>query len=101
MHVVGHEPKVLEGAEPFLAEGRADILILLLGLASLRWYAKLADYGYRFFYYHPIEVMLYEVTAFDEASVLDNRPWPARHIIGIHGSALEACVGSSIQVRQI
>lgn len=101
LNVAGFEPEVLEGAEPFLAAGKADILILLLGLASLPWYARLAGHGYRFFYYHPTEHSLYEVTAFDEASVLDHRPWPARHIIAIHENALDGYTAAGIHLRQL
>ncbi|HEV7717957.1 MAG TPA: FkbM family methyltransferase [Arsenicitalea sp.] len=90
INVAGFEPKVLEGAEPYLAEGKADILILLLGLESLPWYGRIAALGYRFFYYHPEEQMLYEVTAFDPHAVLDHRPWPARHIIGIRAGVISS-----------
>lgn len=89
INVAGFEPQVIEGASDFLAKGKADILIMLLGLASLPWYAKLATYGYRFFYFHPHKSTLYEVTAFDANSVLGHRPWPARNIIAIHRSAME------------
>ncbi|MGO4706493.1 FkbM family methyltransferase [Microvirga sp. 2MCAF38] len=98
VNVAGFEPQVLEGAEPFLAEGKADILILLLGLPSLPWYEKISRHGYRFFYYHPLERSLYEVKAFDERSVLDHRPWPARHIIAIHDSAIARTL-SSVKIR--
>lgn len=99
INVAGFEPEVIEGAMPFLAEGRADILILLLGLASLPWYARVAALGYRFFYYHPGERRLYEVTSFDEAAVLGHRPWPARHIIGIHARAIESGMIAGFDIR--
>lgn len=99
VNVAGFEPSVLAGADPFLAEGRADILILLLGLASLPCYARLSAYGYRFFYYHPKEVALYEIISFDASSVLDHRPWPARHIIAIHESAMDRCLRSGLSLR--
>jgi FkbM family methyltransferase len=98
INVAGYEPKVLEGAESFLAEGRASILILLLGLPSLPWYERIARLGYRFFYYHPVEKRLYEVKSFTERSVLDSRPWPARNIIGIHCSAIANGLISSLRV---
>jgi FkbM family methyltransferase len=101
INVAGFEPKVLEGAEPFLARGGADILILLLGLGSLPWYARLAGYGYRFFYFYPAEITLYEVTAFDASAVLDRRPSPARNIIAIHGSVVGQYVGTAIAIRSI
>jgi FkbM family methyltransferase len=89
INVAGFEPQVIEGAEAFLSRGGADVLIMLLGIESLPWYAKLATYGYRFFYYHPVQTFLYEVTSFDENAVLSHRPWPARNIIAIHRSVLE------------
>lgn len=88
VNVAGFEPAVLEGARTFLAAGRADVLIVLLGLDSLPWYATIAALGYRFFYYHPRQRTLFEVTAFDAPAVLDHRPWPARHIIGLRAAAL-------------
>ncbi|NIX77128.1 FkbM family methyltransferase [Microvirga terricola] len=98
INVAGFEPKVLEGALPFLAEGRVDILVLLLGLPSLQWYERIASSGYRFFYYHPLEKKLYEIKSFDERSVLYHRPWPARHIIAIHSSAIAACITSGVEI---
>jgi FkbM family methyltransferase len=100
INVAGFEPEVMEGAMPFLADGGADIIILLLGLRSLPWYARIAACGYRFFYYHPMEHALYEVTAFDEASVLHHRPWPARHIIAIHQKAIDAGVVAGLTLRK-
>ncbi|WEX75007.1 FkbM family methyltransferase [Sinorhizobium numidicum] len=101
INVAGYEPQVIEGADAFLAKGGADILILLLGLASLPWYARLAANGYRFFYFHPNENALYEVTAFDADSVLAHRPWPARNIIAIHQSAMESRLDMWLPVRRI
>ncbi|MBF9233906.1 FkbM family methyltransferase [Microvirga alba] len=98
VNVSGFEPQVFEGAETVLAGGNADILILLLGLPSLPWYEKIASYGYRFFYYHPRERRLYEVSSFDERSVLSHRPWPARHIIAVHQSAIAAGVISTVEI---
>jgi FkbM family methyltransferase len=89
VNVSGYEPAVLEGAIEFLAAGRADVLIALLGVPSLVWYERIARLGYRFFYYHPVDRMLFEVERFDAASVLDHRPWPARHIIGIRSAAID------------
>jgi len=93
VNVAGFEPQVMEGAQKFLSEGRADILILLLGLPSLVWYERIADLGYRFFYYHPKENALYGVAAFDADSVLEHRPWPARHIIAIQKSIINRLIG--------
>ena len=100
INVAGYETAVLAGAEPLLKRGGADILVLLLGLASLPEYAKLADWGYRFFYFHPREAALYEVTQFDAASVLDDRPWPARHILAIHNLALARQVIGDLAIRR-
>ncbi|WP_173087977.1 FkbM family methyltransferase [Devosia sp. 1635] len=100
INVAGFETAVLAGAEPLLRRGGADILVLLLGLASLPEYAKLAGWGYRFFYFHPREAALYEVTQFDAAAVLDHRPWPARHIIAIHNAALARGLIGDLAVRK-
>lgn len=101
INVAGFEAGVLAGAEPLLARGGADILVLLLGLASLPEYAKLAGWGYRFFYFHPREKALYEITEFDADSVLNHRPWPARHIIAIHSSAMSRRVTGDMPIRAI
>jgi len=101
INVAGDEPAVLEGALGFLAEGRADLLIALLGLESLPWYERIAGLGYRFFYYHPVERALFEVERFDAASVLDFRPWPARHIIGIRSAAIEGGLVSRLALRRL
>lgn len=99
INVAGFEPSVLEGAMDYLGRGKADILILLLGLESLVWYERAAKLGYRFFYYHPKEATLYEVAAFDADSVLNHRPWPARSIIAIHTSAVAGVLVRGISVR--
>jgi len=98
INVAGYEPRVLDGAERFLARGGADVLVLLLGVESFDRYARLATYGYRFFFFHPRRGELHEVTTFD-ATLLAQRPWPARHIIAIHEEALSAGVGSQFQRR--
>ena len=99
INVAGFEPSVLEGAGPVLEANRADILILLLGIPSLPHYARIAEQGYRFFYYHPVERRLYEVASFDERTVLDSRPWPARHIIAVHESTIASGRLGSIQTH--
>ena len=101
VNVAGFEPAVLEGAMPCLEAGQVDILIALLGLPSLAWYEAISQLGYRFFYYHPRKRTLFEVTSFDEASVLRHRPWPARHIITIRRGALRDLVGENIKVRPL
>jgi FkbM family methyltransferase len=100
INVAGFEPSVLEGAGPVLEANRADILILLLGIPSLPHYARIAEHGYRFFYYHPVERRLYEVASFDERTVLDSRPWPARHIIAVHESAIASGRLGSIEIHR-
>lgn len=93
VNVAGYEPAVLSGAEGLLSRGGTDVLVLLLGLESLDHYARLAGHGYRFFFAHPRRHELHECRRFD-ASMLDVRPWPARHVIGIHRDALERGVAS-------
>ncbi|MDB5527030.1 MAG: methyltransferase FkbM family [Devosia sp.] len=101
INVSGYEPAVMEGAWTFLGEGRADILVLLLGLESLPWYEKIAGLGYRFFYYHPGQKTLHEVTAFDASSVLDHRPWPARHIIALRSVAIDEGLVAGLNIRPL
>lgn len=88
LNVAGHEAKVLAGAESFLRDGGADVLVLLIGDESFPWYQRCADFGYRFFFYHPREQRLMPVTTFDSAT-LRHPAWPARHLIGVHRSAIE------------
>lgn len=99
INVAGFEPGVIKGAMATLKALQVDIIILLLGLASLPHYAAIAALGYRFFYYHPQEQTLYEVTQFDEDSVLRHRPWPARHIIAIRDGALDALSAGRLSIR--
>ena len=101
INVSGYEPAVMEGAWPFLAEGGADVLVLLLGLESLPWYERIAGLGYRFFYYHPGHRTLHEVTAFDASSVLDHRPWPARHIIALRRGAIDEGLVSGLHIHPL
>ena len=101
INVSGYEPVVLEGTWQLLSEGRVDILILLLGLESLSWYKRIAEIGYRFFYYHPKQGVLYEVTAFDQSNVLDPRPCPARHIIVVRAAAIDDGIISGLQIQQL
>lgn len=101
INVAGFEPAVLEGAMPSLMAGKVDILILLLGMPSLVHYARLARLGYRFFYYHPEQQTLFEVTQFDADAVLYHRPWPARHIIAIRGAALDSLVEGRIALQPL
>ncbi|MCO6049121.1 FkbM family methyltransferase [Mesorhizobium sp. RP14(2022)] len=99
INVAGYEPTVLMGAEALLKAGRADILIMLLGLPSLPHYARIARFGYRFFFYQPRRGTLHEIVAFDEASVLNHRPWPARHIIAIREGAMEDILARGVAIQ--
>lgn len=99
VNVAGFEPEVIMGATQTLAALRVNIIILLLGLASLPHYAAIAELGYRFFYYHPHEQALYEVTQFDEDAVLNHRPWPARHIIAIRNGAVAGLAAARLSIR--
>jgi len=97
VNVAGFEPDVLAGADDLLARGGADILILLIGSDSIPWYSRLVDHGYRFFFFHPKEIRLHEVTQFDEAS-LRHSPWPARHLIGVHRGAISRGVLGQVPI---
>lgn len=101
INVAGFEPQVLEGAMATLRAGRVDVMVLLLGLASLPHYAAIAELGYRFFYYHPRQRSLFEVTRFDEDGVLSHRPWPARHILAIRDAAVGELVEGVMPIRQL
>ncbi|WP_194164571.1 FkbM family methyltransferase [Microvirga thermotolerans] len=99
VNVAGHEPQVLAGAMDAIGKGRVDIMILLLGLASLTLYREIARQGYRFFFYHPMRRALREVRSFEAETVLSAMPWPARHIIAIRSAALEAGILSSVGIE--
>ncbi|WDR06244.1 FkbM family methyltransferase [Devosia rhodophyticola] len=101
INVAGFEPAVLKGAMPCFADGKVDILIVLLGLPSLKIYQDIAELGYRFFYYHPPSFTLFEVTSFDADSVLAHRPWPARHIIAIRAAAVDTIVGDKSKIQEL
>lgn len=101
INVAGFEPAVLEGAMACLRAGQVDVMILLLGMKSLPYYAAIAALDYRFFYYHPEQRTLFEVTQFDADSVLAHRPWPARHIIAIRNGAMERLVAERLTVRRL
>lgn len=98
INVAGYEAAVLDGASSFLESGGADVLVLLLGTESLSRYARLADHGYRFFYFHPRDRELHEVRRFDETA-LAGRPWPARHIVALHERAMARGLGADLPVR--
>lgn len=97
LNVAGYEPEVLEGALPSLRDGRVDVLVLLLGLRSIPYYATLAGLGYRLFFFEPRTRRLHEIGQVDE-SLLDCRPSPARHLIAVRGTAMEAGLGRHLGV---
>ncbi len=97
VNVAGYEPEVLEGALPSLRAGRVDVLVLLLGLRSLPYYALLAEAGYRLFFYEPRTRRLHEVTRTDE-SLLDCRPSPARHLIAVRAEAMRDGLAGHLDV---
>lgn len=99
VNVAGDELRVLEGADEFLSRAGADVLVLLLGVDSFAHYARLATYGYRFFFFHPRKRELHEVLEFD-SSLLARRPWPARHILGIHERAMVAGLAGQFPVHR-
>jgi FkbM family methyltransferase len=99
INVAGYEPGVLAGAEPFLRAGRADVLVLLIGDASVEWYERCADWGYRFFFYHPKQGRLLPVTSFD-VHTLRHPAWPARHLIGVHADAISRGVLRHVPVAE-
>lgn len=98
VNVAGCEPEVLAGATEFLQAGRADVLILLIGLSSLPWYRTLLEWGYRLFFFHPVERRLHEIADFDQAFLHDRRPWPARHVIAVHQSAIDRGVVGRVEI---
>lgn len=101
INVAGFEPQVLEGAMKTLRAGRVDVMVLLLGLASLPHYAAIALLGYRFFYYHPGQHALFEVERFDADAVLAHRPWPARHILVIRSAVVEQLLEDRVVVHAL
>lgn len=101
INVAGFEPQVLEGAMAILADGRVDVMVLLLGVASLPHYAAIARLGYRFFYYHPKLCQLFEVAQFDAHAVLAHRPWPARHILAIRSAAVADLLGDRVSIHAL
>ncbi len=99
INVAGYEPGVLAGAEPLLRAGRADVLVLLIGDASMPWYERCASWGYRFFFYHPKQGRLLPVTSFD-SHTLRHPEWPARHLIGVHTDAIARGVLRHVPVAE-
>ena len=97
VNVAGHEPAALAGASRLLGDGRADVLVLLIGEQSLAAYEQCAQWGYRFFFFHPRRRALHPVTELTTAG-LSRRPWPARHLIGVHQGAIDRGLLGSLTV---
>ncbi|MET0767967.1 MAG: FkbM family methyltransferase [Aeromicrobium sp.] len=87
INVAGFESEVLEGSQSFLAHQGADVLIILISEGSARWFSEIAAFGYRFFFFHPPRNTLYELTDLDDV-ITHERPWPARHLIGVSGPGI-------------
>lgn len=100
LNVAGYEPGVLAGAEPWLAAGGADVLVLLIGDESVPWYERCVEWGYHFFFYHPGERRLLPVTSFD-AHTLRHPAWPARHLIALHGDAIARGLLAGVAVADL
>lgn len=98
VNVAGAEPEVLDGTTEYLSSGRVDIAILLLGEASLPWYARLHRLNYRLGFYHPGDRVFHAVTTVDQR-LFRSMPWPARHVIAISESAIARGLLDSIAVR--
>jgi FkbM family methyltransferase len=97
INVAGFEAEVLAGAHTFLAGHGADVLVVLLSEGSATCFQRIAALGYRFFHFHPPRNRLYEITDLDD--VLDHeRPWPARHLIGVSGPAIERGLLEGVEV---
>lgn len=96
INVAGFEAEVLEGSAAFLARQGADVLVILISEGSAPWFSKIAALGYRFFYFHPPRNTLYEVEDLDDVS--HERPWPARHLIGVSGHGIERGLLDQVEV---
>ncbi|WP_456695321.1 FkbM family methyltransferase [Aeromicrobium sp. P5_D10] len=96
INVAGFEAEVLEGSAAFLARQGADVLVILISEGSVPWFPKIAALGYRFFYFHPPRNTLYEVEDLDDVS--HDRPWPARHLIGVSGHGIERGLLDQVEV---
>lgn len=99
VNVAGFEPEVLSGADALFEAGDVDIMIALVGAGSLPCYVRMAGLGYRFFFFHPREVTLYEMHRFDDR-FLAWRPSPARHVIAVHSQAIADGVLGTIPIVQ-
>jgi FkbM family methyltransferase len=100
INVAGAEPEVIAGAEAFLERAGADMLILLLGVGSMPWYARLRRFGYGMYFFDPDHMELVEVAAGGMDAILATRPTPARHAILIHDDALERTLQGTVTVRR-
>ena len=98
INVAGGEPAVLDGARPFLVSGGADVLVLLIGPQSFDAYRELEAMGYRFFFYHPRQNQVHEVSSLDSDGLIRRQPWPARHLIGLWSPAVERVLGDAVTI---
>ena len=97
LNVAGFESEVIEGGLDFLAGQGADVLVILISESSVPWYVKIADLGYRFFFFHPRELRLYEINDLANTEDLD-RPWPARHVIAVSETGISRGLLQDLQV---
>jgi FkbM family methyltransferase len=97
INVAGFESEVLEGAQAFLSHQGADVLVILISEGSAPWFPKIAALGYRFFFFHPPRNTLFEVGDLDDL-LAHERPWPARHLIGVSGPGIERGLLDEVEV---
>ena len=98
VNVAGYEAEVLRGCLDRLRDGSVSMLIVLVGPTIVPVLREVHDMGYRFFFYDPYAVALHELAHLDERA-LNSPPTPARHVIGLHPSALTAGPLAAIPVR--
>jgi FkbM family methyltransferase len=99
INVAGFEPEVIQGAIPILAQGRVDILILLIGRPSYNAYRELSSLGYRFFFFHPRSQRLHAISSLDDEGLIVNRPWPARHVLAIRAKAMNGILDGRVAIE--
>ena len=99
INVAGFEPEVIEGAMPILAQGRVDVLVLLIGRPSYGAYRELFGLGYRFFFFHPRSLRLHEISSIDDEGLIVNRPWPARHVLAIRANAIATILDRHVAIE--
>jgi FkbM family methyltransferase len=97
VNVAGFESEVIDGSQAFLGRQGADVLVILISEGSVPWFPKIAALGYRFYYFHPPRNTVYEVDDLDHLSARE-RPWPARHLIGVSEHGIERGLLGSVEV---